>query len=244
MIAFFRKIRQKLLNENRFSKYLLYAVGEIFLIVFGIMIALQLNNWNEEKRLQKDTDRYLVKLHQDLLGIQKLYEYDDPDSWPQQALDALKYVESCGTADSLKQSFVQMLKDHQGIPSYRVNRSTYDEMISTGALTRIPSDSLKNAILDFFNIVEFQQSHISYFQNEVGLSSMVIKEHVLFSYSDKKQPELSYQIDELCTKIVFKNALVEVADARLDWIQGYEEILNQLEITLEMLEAHLKHNIN
>lgn len=51
MIKFFRKIRQQLLTENKFSKYLLYAIGEIILVVIGILIALQINNWNE-KRLQ------------------------------------------------------------------------------------------------------------------------------------------------------------------------------------------------
>jgi len=52
MIKFFRKIRQKMLTENKFSKYLLYAVGEIILVVIGILIALQINNWNEERKEQ------------------------------------------------------------------------------------------------------------------------------------------------------------------------------------------------
>ena len=47
MIKFFRKIRQKMLTENKFSKYFLYAIGEIALIVVGILIAVQLNNQNE-----------------------------------------------------------------------------------------------------------------------------------------------------------------------------------------------------
>lgn len=49
MIKFFRKIRQKLLSENRFSKYILYAIGEILLVVIGILIALQINNWNNNR---------------------------------------------------------------------------------------------------------------------------------------------------------------------------------------------------
>lgn len=50
MIKLFRHIRQKLLSENKFSKYLLYAIGEIVLVVIGILIALQINNWNENKK--------------------------------------------------------------------------------------------------------------------------------------------------------------------------------------------------
>tara|TARA_R110002051_G_scaffold3131_6_gene16859 strand:- start:7426 stop:7659 length:234 start_codon:yes stop_codon:yes gene_type:complete len=50
MIKFFRKIRQRLVSENKFSKYLIYAIGEIVLVVIGILIALQLNNLNENKK--------------------------------------------------------------------------------------------------------------------------------------------------------------------------------------------------
>jgi hypothetical protein len=48
MIKFFRKIRKQLLSENKFSKYLIYAIGEIVLVVLGILIALSLNNWNQK----------------------------------------------------------------------------------------------------------------------------------------------------------------------------------------------------
>ena len=47
MLRFFRSIRQQLLNENKTVKYLKYAVGEVLLIMVGIFLALQLNNWNE-----------------------------------------------------------------------------------------------------------------------------------------------------------------------------------------------------
>ena len=49
MIKFFRHIRKNLLNEGKTSKYLKYAIGEIILVVIGILIALQINNWNEKK---------------------------------------------------------------------------------------------------------------------------------------------------------------------------------------------------
>ena len=50
MIKFFRKIRQSLLHDNKFGKYLLYAIGEIILVVIGILIALQINTWNEWRK--------------------------------------------------------------------------------------------------------------------------------------------------------------------------------------------------
>lgn len=60
MIKFFRRIRQQLLTENKFSKYLLYALGEIVLVVIGILIALQINNWNQD-RIKKQEE---VKIYQ------------------------------------------------------------------------------------------------------------------------------------------------------------------------------------
>jgi hypothetical protein len=58
MIKFFRKIRQKLLTENKFSKYLIYAIGEILLAVIGILIALRINNWNKELKLVQQQFRF------------------------------------------------------------------------------------------------------------------------------------------------------------------------------------------
>ena len=66
MIKFFRHIRQRLVIENRFSKYLLYAIGEIILVVIGILIALQINNWNEERKQDAIEIGYLKRLVNDL----------------------------------------------------------------------------------------------------------------------------------------------------------------------------------
>ncbi len=66
MIKFFRKIRQKLLTENKFSKYLIYAIGEIILVVIGILIALQINNWNEDRKERKQEIEFITSVKKDL----------------------------------------------------------------------------------------------------------------------------------------------------------------------------------
>tara|TARA_R110000744_G_scaffold312477_1_gene419840 strand:+ start:148 stop:891 length:744 start_codon:yes stop_codon:yes gene_type:complete len=66
MIKFFRKIRQNLLMENKTGKYFKYAIGEIILVVIGILIALQINNWNENQKLEKTTEDYYTQLLDDL----------------------------------------------------------------------------------------------------------------------------------------------------------------------------------
>ena len=53
MIKFFKKIRQNLLMENKTGKYLKYAIGEIVLVVIGILIALGINNWNQNQGIKK-----------------------------------------------------------------------------------------------------------------------------------------------------------------------------------------------
>ena len=67
MIKFFRKIRKKMLKENKFSKYLLYAIGEIVLVVIGILIALQLNIQNEIRKTRNLEIKTLKELRSDLL---------------------------------------------------------------------------------------------------------------------------------------------------------------------------------
>ena len=57
MISFFRKIRQNILKQGKTTRYFKYALGEILLVVIGILIALQINNWNEARK-QKKEDLY------------------------------------------------------------------------------------------------------------------------------------------------------------------------------------------
>lgn len=67
MIKFFRRIRQRLLTENKFSKYLIYAIGEIILVVIGILIALQINNWNEIRKESNAVRNVLIEIKEDLI---------------------------------------------------------------------------------------------------------------------------------------------------------------------------------
>jgi len=75
----FRKIRHKLLKENKFTKYLIYAIGEIVLVVIGILIALQINNWNQTRKDNQALKEYLgkIKVHtlEDLRILDTLTKY-------------------------------------------------------------------------------------------------------------------------------------------------------------------------
>ena len=85
MIKFFRKIRQNLIIENKTGKYFKYAIGEIFLVVIGILIALQINNWNEkvkkEEKIQILLNDVLNELHQNITSsVDKLPYFHEKDS--------------------------------------------------------------------------------------------------------------------------------------------------------------------
>jgi len=84
MLRFFRHIRQRLLRDNKFSKYLLYAVGEILLVVIGILIALQVDNWNQERENKEKVKAILSDLMVELESnieettrVMKFYEQKD-----------------------------------------------------------------------------------------------------------------------------------------------------------------------
>ena len=87
MLKFFRKIRKKLANENKPLKYLRYAIGEILLVVIGILIALQVNNWNEVHKLKKVEIKILNELKADVAF--SIIELDTVVSYSKKSLNEL-----------------------------------------------------------------------------------------------------------------------------------------------------------
>ncbi len=67
MINFFRKIRQQLLGEGKNAKYFKYAIGEILLVMIGILLALQVNNWNERRKIEKDINQLISNFEIELI---------------------------------------------------------------------------------------------------------------------------------------------------------------------------------
>ena len=120
MIKLFRHLRQGLVKENKFSKYLLYALGEIILVVIGILIALQINNWNENRKNKIEEIAILESLDDDLILAQKQSE-------------SLISEEA-----ALKQTLILIL----GIDSKHseINRNTISDSIFESALWDIQSD--------------------------------------------------------------------------------------------------------
>ena len=102
MIRFFRKIRSDTLKNSQTGKYVLYAIGEIFLVVLGILIALQINTWNENRQLTIEINNALKEIRSDLEGdsipIQYVLNQQKQDFDIQKAL--IDHLESDGMLDS------------------------------------------------------------------------------------------------------------------------------------------------
>jgi hypothetical protein len=80
MIKFFRRIRQNLLMENKTGKYFKYAIGEIVLVVIGILIAIGINNWNEKRKDHNSEKAVLVNLKKEFqLNLQMINHYLEGD---------------------------------------------------------------------------------------------------------------------------------------------------------------------
>lgn len=103
MISLFRQIRQKLLAQNRISRYLTYAIGEIFLVVIGILIALQVNNWNENRKdrlISEDTIVALrIELQEALVELKQVYQHNSENRRLSQ-----QYINGEANLDSLLQA--------------------------------------------------------------------------------------------------------------------------------------------
>ncbi|PTM08728.1 MAG: hypothetical protein DA407_07335 [Bacteroidetes bacterium] len=99
MIRFFRKIRKKLLTESKFNKYLVYAIGEIVLVMIGILLALQVNNWNELRKKEEAEIQLYKKLIDDLNSERTVIEKKIYSLKSNQNLHFQLYDESIGKTE-------------------------------------------------------------------------------------------------------------------------------------------------
>ena len=133
MIPFFRKIRKKMADDNRPVQYARYAIGEIALLVIGILIALQINTWNEERKEERLAQTYLENLKLDLksdidaleLALTDLNLYEKKGYYSLNVLEGK--IEEIDTIEFLK-SLVWNNHYHLHQPL----TSTYEDLISSG----------------------------------------------------------------------------------------------------------------
>ena len=147
MIGFFRKIRKQLADDNKPLKYARYAIGEIVLVVIGILIALSINNWNQKENEQHKIKEYAVSLIQDLeLDIEMANHLKGQNENIIARIDSLNiYIQNRRIADfdNLVMLSYTLNKPHR---PYIWNRTTITELKSSGSLGLIQNDSLSKMI--------------------------------------------------------------------------------------------------
>lgn len=152
MIKFFRNIRQKLLSENKFSKYLIYAVGEIVLVVVGILIALQVNNWNEKRKL-KGAEITILQNFESSIGsdIESLEYYIEEYRTIHNSIKLLRnhMDNNMPYNDSLNFHFL----NSTAYWSPRIDQGVFSTLSSTD-LNLISNDSLKKEIVSYYTFAK------------------------------------------------------------------------------------------
>lgn len=187
MIKFFRKIRKKTLTENKFSKYLIYAIGEIILVVIGILIALQINNWNENRKVQKLEAQIYTELKSDLLQTrndikQTISKHKNIFKSSQQLITDIYNKKS--NSQIIYESLTTSSAEFQIIPK----TSAFENLKNIG-LNTLSNDSLRIAITNLFQLnLKRLDDELGMKQAEINMTKLI--QPFLFKYliADYSQP--------------------------------------------------------
>ena len=148
MLKFFRKIRQRLLTENKFRKYLIYAIGEILLVMIGILLAFQVNSWNDQRKINLLEIAILKELKQNLMV--DIVDIDENIIMHEQSLKSSQIISSViendlPNNDSLNNHFSNIIL----VPMFLPTKTAYENLKLTGT-TILDNDSLRLAIIELY----------------------------------------------------------------------------------------------
>lgn len=228
MIKFFRKIRQNLFMENKTSKYFTYAIGEIVLVVIGILIALQINNWNENRKMKNDTYnlsiRLLNEVNKNIKSIEgSIKELESVDNATLITLDLI--IEDFKTVNaSLLDSLLFKIII---TPNSKFYTSVLNEALATGKVSLFENDLIKQTIYDIPTIIEevkmaekgmdldINQNLVPFFYDNISLRAV-----------DAKFSEYASKITE--SKLEFSDNRVILSKRKFENILDNKYFLSQL----------------
>src|SRR6056297_1941247 len=176
MIHIFRHIRKTLMQQNKIRTYITYALGEIILVVFGILIALQVNNWNQERLDSKVSAEFTNRLLGDMQLERRILGYVDNylTQVEKNAKAAITVYEREAVEGMLTDSEF-LISLYQASQIYDPNQisATYQEMISSGQIGMIKNEELRNRIIIYY---DNDWSKADVFANESPYRESVRKE--------------------------------------------------------------------
>jgi len=240
MIKFFRNIRKSMLKENNVTKYLLYAIGEIILVVIGILIALQVNNWNQERENRLVEKEILSNIKDALLtDLQNTIKFNIEES-NRRILVTKSLVDS--------KSFGSQIPD--SVPKYYINMGLNREF----SPVVIPFRILESKGLDLIKNNKLKYDIIGLYTLEYGKVFNKI-ENETYNLRDVYRPEIrkhftimppSFQIryrpDDIATMLNdkdFMNAITIMYSNNLDLKNLFLEVSEKIKLLVENIQIEL-----
>ncbi|MTE27866.1 DUF6090 family protein [Winogradskyella ouciana] len=254
MIKFFRKIRFNLMSENKTGKYLKYAIGEIILVVIGILIALQINNWNE---VQKDRNREQAILKSLKIDFNtNINNVNDASSSFMEAYEAsVNLLEIIRNHDSIDGSEIEQLVDDiiNKTKSLDIITGSIDEMLNTGSINLIRDKNLKNKLSNWSyfqtdtedDIVIYRDYLFDFFipslTNKALLRNMAVPDFFEDDLNLKKIAKSNFKIDynKTIRTIEFENEVYNNALNYMYAINSYKVFNDYLTDTLKLIESNI-----
>jgi len=148
MIKFFRRIRQRLLTENKFSKYLIYAIGEIVLVIIGILIALGINNQNDQRKNNASEAKYYYKLLADFEADIILREELNLKADERVKLSKELMLELASGKKDKRFLVNKFLKAYR-TKTYLPRNITYQDLVSSGNIKLLRDEPIRNSLIEF-----------------------------------------------------------------------------------------------
>ena len=241
MIKFFRKIRQNLLKENKTGKYFKYAIGEIVLVVIGILIALGINNWNNEQKDNQAEVKYLSQIKKSLkendLILKERIEFDKRLlKLGDQLYNHIKTQKKLN--DSIKQILVVL--QHDQMVSF--NMAAFENLKNDG-LSFISNDDLKFEIINIYDkeLKYIQNIFANQFENYLsGVINPFFSENFEFVSYNKKIIIEPNNYQELLSNKKTTNIISMVNTMRSFAISNYTDTQKNINEILIKLEKEIK----
>jgi len=166
MIKFFRKIRQKMLTENKFSKYLIYAIGEIILVMIGILLALQVNNWNQNRIEEKEEKEVIAKLHKDFKENKKvLKEFLVEINNQMNAQESLMNLIGASKEELFKHNLDSIFYVSFGASEMAFADNTLKNIMQSGKLNILKNEKITDLLYKWNTLSEIRKTRMTKMDN-------------------------------------------------------------------------------
>ncbi len=216
MINFLRRIRRNLINENKPSLYLIYAIGEVVLVVFGILIALQIDNWNESKKISRQEIALIENLRSEFkVNLENLEEVKAQNQIIYNSTNELKNLIGQETSIINEHNVDSLLLNAILITDYQPNQFVLSQLKTGERLDIINSEKLKkllyewdkalNAKTEAFNMLNtyFMNSLIPFLDENTSIRN--VDSYGNYEWSNKTP--LKYNSTNMFHMIQFDNRL-------------------------------------